>query len=76
MKITTDIKSINGKIIEKVVTNKFNDTMTIFFSDGSNIIIEVCGREDGSHGLTAEFKMTSSQINPAKAGGIPHGNEL
>ena len=23
-----------------------------------------------------EQKMTSSQINPAKAGGIPHGNEV
>ena len=56
MKMETDTNLLKGKIVKEIRSNNVEDELTMIFTDGSLLKVEVHGREDGSFGLQADYK--------------------
>jgi hypothetical protein len=57
MKMEADTDLLKGKVVDDVKTNEMTDEVTIIFEDGTSLKIDVEGRENGSHGVSVEYKI-------------------
>jgi len=56
MKMEADTDLLKGKVVDGVKTNDMVDEVTILFEDGTSLKIDVEGRENGSHGISVEYR--------------------